>query len=130
MRQVGPGKTAWAPVAASRLPAEPAEDGERIPGHDLPDQLAARLDLAMERAGELVGLFAGRCPDEDVLPAPNDLPPLALEPIREGVCLLVRRALDPDLPGRVAVLHGLFLPRRRGRIVVPAPLRGEPVLNL
>ena len=97
--------------------------------HRLVDDLASRLDLAVELLRELLRLLARARADEDVRPPAHDVLPLLLEPVGERVRLLVRRALDADLPGRVPALEHLLLPALVLRLVVPASLVGEPVLD-
>src|SRR5207248_125726 len=90
--------------------AEAAEDGERVAGHGLPDELAARLDLAVEAGRELVRLRLRAGPDQHELPAPLDAVALALEAVGEVARLAVRRKLDAHLPRCEAALDGLLLP--------------------
>src|SRR5207253_10221238 len=97
--------------------------------HDLPDELSAGLDLTVQPSGKLLRVLARRRADDQVAPASHDVVALLLQPVRERVCVIVRRALDPDLPRRVALLAELLLPRLVGRLVVPAPLAGQPVFE-
>src|SRR2546425_7684121 len=108
--------------------SESAEDGERVAGGRLPDELPAGLDLTVELAGELLGGLPGRRPGDHVRPAADDAVAVGLEAERELLGLGVRPAGDADLPRRVAVLCGLLLDRLGRRLVVPAVLRLEPVL--
>src|SRR5581483_5218309 len=109
--------------------ADTAEDGEGVVRHHLVHELAARLDLSVQCLRELLRLLPRRGADEDEAPAAHHLPALPLESVGEGVRLLVRGAGDADLPGRVAVRDDLLLPPRLGRLVVPALLVREPVLD-
>src|ERR1700751_5263374 len=90
---------------AGGLPAQAAEDGERVLGRGLPDHLPAWLRLAVHALGERVRLVLGRDADDQVAPAANDGVPLALELVGERVGLAVRRQLDPHLPRGMAVLE-------------------------
>ena len=116
------------PVGVPELP-EAAEDRERVPRHGLPDELAARLDLAVHALGERLGVLLRGRADDQVLPAALDRVALALERLGERTGLAVRREGDPDLPRRVAALELLFLPGLARRLVVPAVLGVEPVLD-
>src|SRR5712691_6135112 len=109
--------------------AEADEDGEGIPGHGLPDELPAGLDFTVETPGELLRLMPGRSAHDQVIPAARHLEALLFEPVGKRVGVVVRLALDPDLPGGIAVRAHLLLPRLLPRLVVPTRLAGEPVLD-
>src|SRR6266545_629273 len=104
------------------LPGEAAEDRERIAGHDLPDELARRLDLAVQPYGELLCLLACRRPEEHEAPEAADVVALLLELLLETLRLLARVALDSDLPGRDPALEQLLLDVGARRLRVPAIL--------
>ncbi len=110
--------------------AEAAEDRERVPRDGLPDELAARLDLTVEPPRERLGVLLRVGADDQVPPAALHGIPLLLEPVRELAGLPVGRERDPDLPWGIAVLELLLLPALAGRLVVPAFLGLEPVLDL
>ncbi len=126
------------------LHPEAAEDGKRVPGHDLPGHPAAGLHvdsrsprrLALEPCRELVGLVLVGRADEQERVAPNDGDALRFEAVRELGGLLVVRELDADLPLgeagparllRLTLLSPLVLGlklfvalRQRNRSVLPA----------
>src|SRR5262249_43563244 len=115
-------------LEGSAVAREATEDSEGVLRRRLPGELPARLDLAVQAPGQLLGLLAGRGAGDHVGPAPNDPVAVGLEPQRELLRLAVGAARDPHLPGRVAVLDRLLLDRLGGRLVVPALLRLEPML--
>src|SRR5207342_3731498 len=80
--------------------------------------------------GESVCVFAGRGADDQVLGAPLRLVALGLERFGERVRLLAGRTLDAHLPGSETAVELLLLPRLARRLVVPAILLVEPVLDL
>src|SRR5438105_3807571 len=112
----------------SRTP-KTAEDGERVPGRDLPDELPARLDLAVEPVGERLGLLPRLGAGDHVSPAADDAVALRLEALRKLARLVVRAAGDPHLPGRIPRRERLLLDRARRGLVVPTVVGGEPVLR-
>ena len=61
--------------------------------------------------------------DDQVAPAPLDGEAFLLEPVGEVARVAVRGHPDADLPGGVAALERLLLPRLGGRLVAPAVLR-------
>src|SRR5689334_3519263 len=112
----------------SRLtPTNAAEDGERaLRQCFLPDDFAAELRLALELVGQLPRLLLGTGADDQVAPAPDHVVALGLELVCELLRFLVRFALDPHLPRRVAAIELLFLPRLVRRLIAPALLLGQP----
>src|SRR6476646_195399 len=111
------------------LAAQAAEDGERIARLDLIDELAARLDLAVQAGCQGVGILAARGADDEVVEAPLGHVTLGLELIRKLTGLLARSALDAHLPRGEATLELFLLPRLARRLVVPAVLLVEPMLD-
>src|SRR5690348_9739969 len=109
--------------------AKASEDGEGVAGSDFPDDLAAGLDLAVELLRQRLGLFLGAHADEDVAPAAHDALAVPFESVGELLGVVVRLALDADLPRGVPAIEHLFLPRLGLRVVVPALLGVEPVLD-
>src|SRR5207302_5236144 len=109
--------------------AEAAEDREGVLGSRFPDELAARLDLTVQARRERVGVLLRGGADDEVVEAAHRVVPLALERLRQGLRLVTRGALDPDLPRRVAAIELLLFPRLAGRLVVPPLLVLEPVLD-
>src|SRR5205085_6259467 len=79
---------------------------------------------------ELVGLLLGRGTDEEVAKPTYDAVALALEPVGELRRHVVGVELDAHLPGRDPFLEQLLLRRGLARLVVPALLVVEPVLDL
>src|SRR5438067_2434529 len=118
-----------APLERRTRAADAAEDHERILRHRLPDELRARLDLAVEAGGELLGLLAGRGARDDVAEPARDAVALGIELGRELRGLVARPALDVHLPGRTAFREQLLLGRGSGRLVVPPLLFVEPMLD-
>src|SRR5262249_30651634 len=107
-----------------------AEDCEGILGQRLVDELPARLSLAVEPLRELLRLVLRRCSDQHVRVSAEHAVPLVLEPTGELFGLVRRSGFDSYLPGRVPVLEDLLLGLELlGRLVVPAVLVGEPVLD-
>ena len=96
---------------------------------DLVDELAARLDLAVDALGQRVCVLAARGSDDEVLGAPLGLVALGLELVGELARRLVRSALDAHLPRGEAAVELFLLPGLAGRLVVPAVLLVEPVLD-
>ena len=72
--------------------AQAAEDGEGIARDGLPDELAARLDLAVDAGCERLGVLLRGGADDQVLPAALDGVALVLELVGERPCGRVRRA--------------------------------------
>src|SRR2546423_13642361 len=116
-------------VNPNGLRAQASEDGEGVLGSRFPDELAARLDLPVQARRERVGVFFRGRADDEVVEAAHGVVPLALELLRQGLRLLAGRALDTDLPRRVAAVELLLFPRVADRLVVPALLVIEPVLD-
>ena len=83
----------------------------------------------MDAGREGLRILAGVQSDDQVLPAPLDGEPFLLEPVREGACIVVRWQRHADLPGRKAALDRFLLPGLGRRLVVPAVLFVEPVLD-
>jgi len=109
--------------------AEAAEDRKRVLRGDLPDELAARLDLAVDSLRELAGFLLRAGAHDQEAPAAHDVVALALELVRQLARLGMRLALDANLPRRVATLELLFLPRLLRRLAGPALLVVEPALD-
>src|SRR5262249_47562592 len=110
--------------------AQSAEDCEGILGQGLVDELPACLRLAVEPLRELLRLVLRRCSDQHVRVTAQHAIALVLEPAGELFGLLRRSGFDSSLPGRVPVLEALLLGLELlGRLVVPAVLVGEPVLD-
>src|ERR1700751_545270 len=118
-----------APRKNTRLLGETAENRERALRSRFPDDLAARLDLAVEALRQLVRVLAGRGADDEIAEAPLRLVALGFELLRELVGLLAGRALDPPLPRGKAAVELFLLPGLHRRLVVPAVLRVDPVLD-
>ena len=96
----------------------------------LPDELAARRDLAVHAGRQRLRVLLGRGPDDEELRLADHRVALPLELLCQRRRLVLRGALDAHLPRRVAAVELLLLPRLRRRLVVPALLVGEPVLDL
>src|SRR5436305_11210531 len=111
------------------LLAQAAEDGERIGGLDLVDELTAGLDLTVQARGQGVGVLAARCADDEVVEPLLGLVALGLEPRRELACLLTRGALHAHLPRRESAPELFLFPRLAGWLVAPAVLLVDPVLD-
>src|SRR5438105_5086253 len=109
--------------------AHAAEHRERIAGNRFPDELAAGLGPAVQPRGERVRVFLRRCTDDDVAEAANNGVALSLERVGELAGLVVRTEPDPDLPRRVAAVELLLFPGLAGRLVVPALLVLQPMLD-
>src|SRR4051812_15920270 len=126
---------AWrsiAPVAGAStglLGAHAAEDGERVARGGLPDQLPARLDLAVQAGGQGVGVLAGRGADDQEAPVADGPVALVLERLGERVRPLARAQVDAHFPRRVAVVELLLLPRLARWLVVPPLLVLEPAVD-
>src|SRR5215468_2376792 len=112
------------------LQTQAAEDGERVPGLGLQDDLSAGLDLAVEAGRKRVRVLAGGSADDEVVEAPLGLVALGLESAGKLVGLFARRTLDAHLPRCIAALELLLFPRLARRLIVPAVLLVEPVLDL
>src|SRR5581483_12124885 len=76
-----------------------------------------------------VGVLTGGAAHDQVAPLADGLVALGLELLRELAGRMPGAAVDPDLPRRVAVVELLLLPRLARRLVVPALLVLEPVLD-
>src|SRR5579862_4431116 len=109
--------------------SEAAEDGEGIRGSRLPGDLAAPLHLAVQAPGQGLGVLLGGRAHDQVLEAAEGVVALRLELLRERVRLGAGRKGDADLPRRGAPIELLLFPRLRLRLVVPALLCLEPVLD-
>src|SRR5438046_2683458 len=109
--------------------AETAEDRERVLRADPPDELTARLDLAVDALRELAGFLLRAGAGDQEAPAAHDVVALALELVRQLPRLGVRLALDANLPRRVAPLDLLFLPRLLRRFAGPPLLVVEPAFD-
>jgi len=95
----------------------------------LPDDLAARLDLAVEALREGVGIFSRSGADDEVAEAALRLVALGFELLRELASLLAGRALDPHLPRCKAAVELFLFPGLARRLVVPPILFVDPVLD-
>ena len=115
--------------AGHSLAAQAAEDGKGVLRHDLPDELAACLDLAVDALGEGLGLLAGPRAHDDVRPAPYDVVAVRLQLVCESVGLVMRGALHTHFPGGEAAGNELLLDVRLVGLRVPAVLLVEPVLE-
>src|SRR5207244_3062523 len=109
--------------------AEATEDRKRVLRGDLPDELAARLDLTLDPLRELAGFLLRAGAHDQEAPAAHDVVALALELVRQLARLGMRLALDANLPRGVAALELLFLPRLLRRLARPALLVVEPALD-
>src|SRR5438477_1338108 len=117
------------PAFAGRLPSQAAEDREGVPGGRLPDDLAAGLHGPVQARREGVRvLLRGRLDDEE-LGLPHGPVPVRLERLGKRLGLFAGGALDPNLPGRVAVVQLFLFPGLALGLVVPALLGLEPVLD-
>src|SRR5262249_24476049 len=81
--------------------SQAAEARERVLRRDLVDELAARLDLAVEPLRQLFRLLARAGADDQVVEGPHDAEALLFELLLELSRLAVRRRLHANLPGRV-----------------------------
>ena len=102
---------------------------ERVARRRLPDDLAAGLDRAVQAGGERVGLVAARDAGDQIAEAGARAGSPRREPLGKLARLPVGAALHAHLPGRVAALDLLLFPCLARRLVVPALLVGEPVLD-
>ena len=116
-------------VSDEVLAAQAAEHCKRVLGHDLPDELAAGLHLAVDALGEGLRLLAGARADDDVRPAPHDVVAVRLELVCESIGLVVRGALHTHLPGGETSCDQLLLDVRLVGLRVPAVLLVEPMLE-
>jgi hypothetical protein len=124
-------KHTLAPSSTSRRPrvSQAAEDCQGIARDGLPDDLAARLDFAVDARRERLGVPLRRGADDEVPPAALDGVPLSLEFLRELLRRVVRGEGDPDLPRREAAVELLLFPGLALRLVFPALLGVEPALD-
>ena len=83
----------------------------------------------MDAPRQLARFLLGRRARDDEVKAPRDAVPLRLELVGELSRLLVRVALDANLPRRVALLEDLLVDVALRRLVVPALLFVQPVLD-
>src|SRR6187551_573469 len=138
---------------ARELASEAAEKGERVPGSDLPDHPAARLDLDLRAVGRLAPKPLGKSPgvvlvrrpgEQEGVPA-DDRDSLRFEAFGQGLGVLVGVQFDADLPlggpglrrfGGFALLKPLVLlgdllggVRKRDGAVLPGLLDRMPALE-
>jgi hypothetical protein len=109
--------------------AHSPEDRKRIVRLGLPDQVAARLHLAVKPRCERVGVLAGGGADDQVAPVADRVVALLFQLLGEVAGSLAGAAVDAYLPRREAVRELLLFPRLARRLVVPALLVLEPVLD-
>src|SRR6266511_696293 len=65
------------------LAAQASENRKRILGYGIPNQLAARLDLAVDALRQLLRLFAARCAGDHIAEVAHDAESLRLESLRQ-----------------------------------------------
>jgi hypothetical protein len=83
----------------------------------------------VDPGGQPVGVLPRGAAHDQVAPLADGTVALALQLVGELARGAARAAVHAHLPGRVAVLELLLLPRLRGGLVVPALLVLEPVLD-
>jgi hypothetical protein len=83
----------------------------------------------VEARCQCVRVFAAGGTDDEVLEAAFGPVALSLEAVGELSCLLAGLTLDANLPRREPAVELFLLPRPARRLVVPAVLLVEPVLD-